>query len=344
MRLRRLYALVVARNKEFTRDRHALGWNLLFPLVVVIGLAFAFSEESERMPWKVAVHGEAATPAQEALLGLRHVDYLPVDELERAVRSVERHRVDLLLAFDGVQTRYWSNDDNPAAYLLERALLAALAEAAPGQVPELQRAQVSGAQVSYVQWVLPGVLAVNIMFSALYGIGFVTVRYRKNGVLKRLRATPLRASDFLLAQLLSRIWLIVLVSVPLFAGMAWFLGLAVEGSPWLLLLVLLVGTFSLIAMGMIVAARLVSEELADGLLNLISWPMMLLSGVWFSLEGAHPAMQALAALLPLTHMLEAARGIIFDGHGLLEIAPHLAALVLMTALFLAVGARLFRWE
>ena len=342
IRLRRLYALFIARNKEFTRDRHALGWNLIFPVVVVIGLAFAFSEESERTPWTIAVLGEAVSESQQALLGLSHVHYVAGDDLERALRSVERHRSDLLLAFDGEQTRYWINDDNPAGYLLERALQAA--RSGDGGTMQFERGQVSGVQLSYAQWVLPGVLAVNIMFSALYGIGFVTVRYRKNGVLKRLRATPLSPLDFLLAQLFSRIWLIVLVTVPLFAAMVWLLDVPLHGSPWLLLLTLLLGSFCLIAMGMIVAARLASEELADGLLNLISWPMMLLSGVWFSLESAHPVMQYLAAVLPLTHMLEAVRGVMFDGHGLLDIAPHLLALVAMTALFLAVGARLFRWE
>jgi ABC-type multidrug transport system permease subunit len=101
---------------------------------------------------------------------------------------------------------------------------------------------------------------------------------------------------------------------------------------------------ALICLGLIVAARLSSQELADGLLNLITWPMMFLSGVWFSNEGLHPWLQRLAELLPLTHVTEAARAIMFDGAGFVAVAPHLAALLAMAAGFLLVGARSFRWD
>ena len=87
-----------------------------------------------------------------------------------------------------------------------------------------------------------------------------------------------------------------------------------------------------------------SEELAGGLLNLINWPMMLLSGVWFSLEGAGPAIQNVAQIFPLTHILDSARAVMLDGAGLIDIAPNLAALVLMSAIFLGVGAGFFRWS
>ena len=109
------------------------------------------------------------------------------------------------------------------------------------------------------------------------------------------------------------------------------------------MLVLFVGTFSLIALGLLVAARVSSEELAGGLLNLITWPMMVLSGVWFSMEGTHPAMQALSQLSPLTHMLAAARAIMLDGAGLAAISMHLLILVGMSVVFLVIGALSFKW-
>jgi ABC-type polysaccharide/polyol phosphate export permease len=116
------------------------------------------------------------------------------------------------------------------------------------------------------------------------------------------------------------------------------------GSYLNLLLVFVLGSVNLICCGLVVAARISSEEVANGLLNLFSWPMMFLSGVWFSLEGAHPLMQKFALLLPLTHVTEAARAIMIDGDGLLQIADHLLVLGLSSVVLLWIGARIFRWE
>ena len=97
------------------------------------------------------------------------------------------------------------------------------------------------------------------------------------------------------------------------------------------------------AMGLVVAARVASEELAGGLLNLVSWPMMLLSGVFYSLDGAPAAVQWLAQVFPLTHMLDAARAVMLDGAGVVAIAHHLLVLAAMAVGFLLIGAAGFRW-
>ena len=105
-----------------------------------------------------------------------------------------------------------------------------------------------------------------------------------------------------------------------------------------------VGAICLISLGLLVAARLSSEELAGGLLNLLTWHLMLLSGVWFSLEGTNPIVPKIARFFPLTHLVDGARSIMTEGAGLMDIAPHLAILALMTAVFLAIGSLIFRWE
>jgi ABC-type multidrug transport system permease subunit len=111
-----------------------------------------------------------------------------------------------------------------------------------------------------------------------------------------------------------------------------------------LTLVYLSGALCLISLGLIVSARLRTEELADGILNLVSWPMLLLSGVWFSMEGTSRAAQALSGLSPLTHLVDAARAIMIDGAGVADVLPEVALLAILAAAFLAVAASLFRWE
>jgi len=201
----------------------------------------------------------------------------------------------------------------------------------------------NGAQIRYVDWVVPGVLGMNIMFSCLFGIGYVIVRYRKSGYLKRLNATPLRAIEFITAQLLSRLALIMTITVAVFAGTNLFLHFRMEGSYFTLFLVALVGAIAMIAMGLTVSARVTSEELAGGLLNVISSPMMVVSGVFFSMDGSPKILQTLSKIFPLTHMIDAARAVMLDGASLEQIAPQLAILGAMAVVFLVIGASMFKW-
>ena len=334
MHLRRFLAVLSARNREFMRDHMALSWNIVLPVLIVMGFAFAFTSDNRDL-FKVGFQGgheDAAGLAQ--FFATRHIRFLPTEDLDRAVTKVKRHQLDMLLDIPG--QRYWINETSANGYILERLLTAS---GAP-----LRKQTVSGDEIRYVDWLIPGVLGMNIMFSSLFGVGFVIVRYRKNGVLKRLMATPLTPLEFLSAQVVSRLWLIVLVSVLVYTGTNLFVDFRMYGSYLTLLLVLVLGTLSMISLGLIVAARMTNEEAANGLLNLISWPMILLCGVWFSLEGSPVLVQQFAQLLPLTHIVDAARAVMIDGAGLAAISHHLLILGLMTTLFMTIGAKGFRWE
>jgi ABC transporter DrrB family efflux protein len=184
----------------------------------------------------------------------------------------------------------------------------------------------------------------NMMFSCLFGVGYVVLRYRKSGFLKRLHATPLSAFEFLSAQVLSRLGLILFVTIILYAGIGAIIRFRSAGSLALLMLLAVLGALSMIALGLTVAARFSSEELVGGILNLLTWPMMLLSGIWFSLEGAPRWVQWVAHVFPLTHVLDAARAVMLDGAGLAQIAPNLLFLAITTLAFLALGAWSFRWR
>jgi len=345
MSWRRFLAVLKARNREFVRDRSALGWNIIFPILIVAGFAFAFSGKPMDL-YKVGVY--AADPAQklieiqktQAFFRTDYIRFIPVSTLAPAITKVERHQLDML--FDLDRYHYWVNRDSPKGYMLERVLHGADTVEAPAG--GFQRQTVSGREIRYVDWLIPGILAMNMMFSALFGVGYVIVRYRKSGVLKRLQATPLTAFEFLSAQVVSRLWLILAITSGVYAGANLFIDFSMFGSYALLLLVFTLGAVSLISLGLLVAARIASEELAGGILNVLSWPMMFLSGVWFSLEGTNPLIQKLALLFPLTHIIDASRAIMIDGAGLAGISTQLMVLTLMSGLFLLLGAALFRWK
>jgi ABC-type multidrug transport system permease subunit len=259
-----------------------------------------------------------------------------VENLDKAIAKVEHFQLDMVVD-PRAEQRYWVNINAPNGYVLERMLGSARA-------PEYERLTVQAREIRYVDWVVPGILAMNMMFSCLFGVGYVIVRYRKNGFLKRLKATPLRPFEFLLAQMVSRLILIQIVTVLVYAGCDYFIHFQMRGSYLNLFLISALGAICMISLGLLVASRLSSEEFAGGVLNLLTWPMMLLSGVWFSLEGTNPIVQKVAWFLPLTHLVDGARAIMIEGAGFLDIAPHLLVLTIMTALFLAVGSLIFRWE
>lgn len=333
--MRRFLALFRARNREFLRDRSTLGWNLVLPIVLVIGLGFIFSDTDKPM-FKVAVlhDGPSLEALDDPFLETRYIRFFAVTDRDNYLERVSRHQVDMLLDFRATPPRYWINPTSPKGYVLEKML--------PDEGYE--RGVVEGRQVRYVDWLVPGILGMNLMFSCLFGVGYVIVRYRKSGFLKRLSATPLGAAEFLAAQVASRLWLILAITVAVYVGTDLILDYIMNGSYLLLLLITTLGAISMISLGLLIAARVTSEELAGGLLNLASWPMMILSGVWFSLEGTPAVVQWLSKLFPLTYLLDGARAIMIDGAGLAEIWPQLAVLALMSVAFLTLGAIMFRWQ
>jgi ABC-type multidrug transport system permease subunit len=338
--LNRILAIFRARNLEFVRDRSSMSWNIILPVVLMFGLSFIFGG-ADRPEYTVGVlqAGEQLDKDQHPFLATRYIRFVVINDEEAGSRRIGRHQLDLLVQFDEPR-RYWVNPDSAKGYFAELALLHSENAATPG----IQKAQITGDAVRYVDWVLPGILGMNMMFSCLFGVGYVVVRYRKNGFLKRLRATPLRAIEFVIAQVASRLLLIMLITSFVYGGTKYFLDTRMEGSYLTLFLVALVGAIALLSMGLLVAARVTSEELAGGLLNLFTWPMMLLSGVWFPLDDAGVWVRQVANFFPLTHVLNSARAVMLDGATLIDVAPALVSLLLLSVLFLGMGAAMFRWR
>jgi ABC-2 type transport system permease protein len=332
--MRRLLAVWHARNLEFIRDRATLIFTLLLPIGLVVGMGFVFGGP-QRPLFKVGVVATQIDKQAHPFLQERYVDFVPIASEAEGLPKITHQQIDLLVDLHGVP-RYWVNTDAPKGYIVEKLLLAA----APGA----QRQPVTGAAVRYVDWLFPGILGMNMMFSCLFGVGYVVLRYRKSGFLKRLHATPLTAFEFLTAQVLSRLCLILFVTLVLFVGVGSIIHFHSVGSVALLILIAVLGALSMIALGLTIAAGISSEELVGGILNLMTWPMMLVSGIWFSLEGSPRWVQWAAHIFPLTHLIDAARAVMLDGAGIAQIAPNLLYLAVTALIFLTFGAWSFRWR
>ncbi|WNC71505.1 ABC transporter permease [Thalassotalea psychrophila] len=331
----RFAAVVKARNLEFFRDKSSLAWNILFPVLLLVIFSFAFSGDG-RAVYKVGVIEqnlvEVAKP--NPFMQTKYIDFVQYKQLDKAMPKLDQHGIDMII--DLTHNHYWVNEQSPKSYMVEKIFI--------HDADGLTRMVTTGEPIRYIDWVLPGIFGMNMMFSCLFGVGYVIVRYRKNSVLKRLKATPLSALEFISAQLLSRLFIVLFMVSVVYSGCNLFFDFIMLGSYLNLFLIAVAGAMSLISLGLLISTRSKSEELVGGLLNMATWPMMLLSGVWFSLEGAPQFVQNIAEVFPLTHLVSAARSVITEGATLQDVSYQLTVLLSMTAICLLLSAKLFSWD
>ncbi len=349
MNFTRMWAVFVSRNHEFFRDKAAFGWNFLFPFLIVAGFAIIFNgnNRSEFKAGIFPVKPEKNFSIEnlkipERFKSIHYINFIPFTSFKKAENKLKHHKIDILIQNSPKPWKYWINDSSPKGYIVEKIFM-------QSGVPEKEinknviKEKIHGQQIRYIDWLFPGILGMNMMFSALYGVGYVIVRYRKNGVLKRLKATPLTALEYLTAQMLSRVFLLLFTVTVVWFGCDMIFSFHVEGSFYDAAVVFTLGAVSLVSMGLVIACRGASEEFTSGIINFVSWPMMFLSGVWFSLEGSPLWIRKFSEIFPLTHMLSALRKIINDGAGLSDVIPDMIFLAVISLICILIASFLFSW-
>ena len=175
--MKRTLSLFLARNREFIRDKASLSWNLIFPILMIIGFVFAFSDNDKPL-FQIGYLEPESASATDFPLAYPYIQWIPFTALETGITRVKHHQIDMMIELKATP-RYWINSDSRQGVFLERLL-------ANTGIDSALKQPVTGRPVRYIDWVLPGILGMNIMFGGLFGVGYVIVRYRKNGVLKRL--------------------------------------------------------------------------------------------------------------------------------------------------------------
>jgi ABC-type multidrug transport system permease subunit len=216
------------------------------------------------------------------------------------------------------------------------------AGARPALAVAEQRVRQPGAR--YIDWVIPGLIGLNLMSTGMWGIGFGIVNMRQKKQLKRLTATPMRRSDFLLSQMVARLVFLVIEVLPIviFARLAF--GVRVQGSPLALALIILLGALTFAGIGLLTASRARTIEGISGLMNFVMMPMFVLSGVFFSASRFPDAIQPLIRALPLTALNDAMRAVYNDGLPLTAAALPLGIMAAWTLFSFTAALRLFRWR
>ncbi len=338
-----LVELTLARVRELVREPEAVFWVFVFPIVLtaILGLAFR-SRPPEALPVAV-VEGPASAARLAALSSEPALKPEALGEAQ-ARAALARGRV-VLVVSAGEPPEYVYDPTQPESRAARLAVDAALQRAAGRQdsfTPGAVEITEPGAR--YVDFLVPGLLGMNLMGTGMWGVGFSLVVARNGKLLKRLVAAPARRSQLLAAQLIARLVFLVpeAGALLLFAWLA--LDVPMRGSALLLGAVSLFGALAFTGLGLLTAARPRTIEGVSGIMNLVMVPMWVFSGIFFSTERFPAAIQPFVQALPLTALNDALRAVMLDGAGLVAIAPELGNLSLWGGVSFALALRLFRWQ
>ena len=338
-----LVELTLARLREFVREPEALFWVFVFPILMACALGVAFRARVDE-PVVVGVIGSSGAPLVTAILqrtpGVT-VRTLGADEVARALQ-----RAEVQVVVEPGTPPVYHLDPTRAESRLARRIVDDLLQRAAGRVDAFaaREAPTEAIGSRYIDWLLPGLLGMNIMSTGLWGLGFSIVHARTRKLLKRLIASPMRRRDYLLAQLFGRlVFLGIEVGALLLFGHVAF-GVPLRGSIALVLGTCLVGAVAFGGLGLLVASRARTIEAVSGLLNLVMLPMWVLSGVFFSASNFPAPMQPFIQALPLTALNDALRAVMLEGDGLSAVAHELGLLAGWGLASFAVALRVFRWR
>jgi ABC-2 type transport system permease protein len=337
-----LIELTRARIYELTREPEAVFWVFVFPIVLaaVLGLAFR-SKPPEPLPVAVV----AGPHAETRLAALQGPDLKPtIVEAAEASLALARGRV-VLVVSGGDTPAYTYDPTQPESRTARMAVDAALQRAA-GRADAFTpaRTEVTQAGARYVDFLVPGLLGMNLMGTGMWGIAFSLVVARNGNLLKRLIAAPARRSHLLAAQLTSRLIFLIPEAGALLLFSRFVLGVPMRGSVLLLAGVALLGALAFSGLGLLAAARPRTIEGVSGVMNLVMVPMWVFSGIFFSTERFPAALQPFVQALPLTALNDSLRGVMLEGMGFVSLLPELALLAGWGTISFLAALKVFRWQ
>lgn len=354
MHIASLKQLTLARFREFIREPEAVFWTFVFPLLLAGGLAIAFRDKAPEQAIIAVVTAPTADSARtrvwatlrtaaagdSALLRAREI---PADSIEDVLRTGTAALVVVQLAGGGVEYRFdpARPEARAARQMTDDVLQRAGGRRDPMPVREIT---VRERGSRYIDFFLPGLLAMNIMGSSIWSLAFAIVTQRNKKLLKRLAATPMSRLEYLLSFVLSRLVFLGLEMAVLLGFGVYVLDVPIRGALSSLVLVAFIGAAAFSAIGLLVSSRSKTIEGVSGLTNFVMLPMWIFSGVFFSASNFPTAIQPLVQALPLTALVNGLRAIMLQGVSLAGVWPQLAVLAGYFVICLAIALRVFRWQ
>jgi ABC-type multidrug transport system permease subunit len=343
VRFNPLYQLTLVKLRDLVREPEALFWVFAFPVLLALALGIAFRTGT---PQPIPIGVQADEGAEWVQQALDEADGIVPEllEEEEARQHLRAGKVALVVV-PGDPWVFWFDPTRPESGLAELAVNDALQRAAGrDDVRATASRQMTEKGSRYIDFLIPGLLGMNLMGTGMWGIGFYVVSARSRGLLKRLVAAPMRRSHYLASQLTGRLIFLVFEVGVLVAFARLVFDVPQRGSWLALAVVSLIGALAFGGLGLFVAARPRTTEGVSGLMNLVMMPMWICSGIFFSTSRFPEGMQPLIQGLPLTAVNDALRAVMLDGASLGAVSGELLVAATWGALAFVGALAMFRWQ
>ena len=344
--------LIACRMREFAREPEAWIWTYGFPILVTIALGIAFrNQPATQIVVDIVDNPQAATTLQ----GLA-TENTPARQFKAEVFSLSQAelrlrtgKTDLVVVAQQDQSaphyEYRFDPTRPQSVLARNAVDDRLQRAAGRRDPaEVATVEITEPGGRYIDFLVPGLLGVNLLGGGLWGVGFVTVEMRIRKLLKRFLATPMKRWQFLISIMSSRFIFSVAQAVILLIFARFAFGVPNRGSWFALAALIIVGSVMFFGIGLLIASRAKTQDAIFGLMNLVQLPMWVLSGIFFSSERFPAAMQPLVKALPLTQLINSLRAVMLEGATLISQTGAIAIMIVWSIASFAIGLAIFRWQ
>jgi ABC-2 type transport system permease protein len=343
--------LLMARLLELRREPEVIFWAFGFPLLLALGLGIAFNNKPADLTSVAYIQqpGLQKSGSDKFLASVKDSPQrssirVAVTDREAALQGFRLGKYDLVVEDTDQGVLYHYDPSRPES-VLSRVQVDDAVQAAAGRKNPVPTSALASSEPGsrYIDFLIPGLLGMNLMNSGMWGLGFALVDMRQRKLLKRFVATPMRRSDFLLALISSRLVLMVIEIVLLLGFGVLAFHMRVLGSIFTILLLTTMGAVCFGGLGLLTASRAQKIESVSGLMNLVMMPMWIFSGVFFSSERFPAILQPAIKLLPLTALNDALRATILQGASLGAQSGRILVLVAWGLISFALALRWFRW-
>lgn len=349
-----MLSMIAANVKMTARNRGALFWNLLFPAIFIVIFGAIFGNETS-VVIDVATTGAESAYHQQVTTVFDNVDAFDLRESpdqQALLRDLEDGDLDAVVVFGEAQEDglpavnvYYNQANGPTSQVVVSAVQQVLISVAQTESPvSIALEPVTSDEVSFIDFFVPGIIAMSLMNSGVIGLSTAFVTYRERGILRRMRMTPFPLPNFILARIVSQVFVAFSQAVILVVLAKVLYGLNVKGNIGVIALAILIGSLAFLAIGFAISSVARTTESAAGISNLITFPMLFLSGVFFDVDSAPGWLQPITKVLPLHYLVEALREPMTLGNGLDAIWTELLVLIAIFVVSVLFAVRFFRWD
>ncbi len=355
---------VLIEMKLFYREPISVFWTFVFPAVLMLLIGWFFEGNIQQSKLYIYDEDQSDRSVQfiNQVKGSSEFNVRVLKGKEFESKRDDNHGELILLIHKGFQDDIDNNRKGGLSFYYNLAYgssgekgIAAFYQLLPSVVSQMTRHPIpfninkinlgeKGKLLRYIDFLCPGIIAMSIMATSLFGVGIVITSYREKGKLRRFALTPLKKPVFILAHIIHRYFVVLLQAISLILLAFVFFDLKFYGDVFSFLIVITVGLVTFISMGFMVASRARKSETAAAIANLLFFPMLLLGGVYFPLENIPEIFLPVVKVLPLANLTETLRQVIFYGKPFYQLTDEIFTQLAVMLVCFAVSVKAFRWE